>query len=71
MAVALNQPLERISMEMVFRAFYHYSRALQQGETQELVLYLVNHAPLLGVVKRWRSCHRERQQEEQLVWDAA
>jgi hypothetical protein len=70
-AVALNQPLERISMEMVFRAFYHYSRALQRGETQELVPYLVNHAPLLGVVKRWRSCHRERQQEEQLVWGPA
>ena len=70
-AVALHQPLERISMEMVFRAFYHYSRALQRGEAEELVPYLGQHATLLGLVKRWRSRHRERQQEEQLVWGTA
>jgi hypothetical protein len=29
---ALGEPLERISMEMVFRAFYHYSRAVQHGD---------------------------------------
>jgi IS4 transposase len=31
-AQALGEPLERISMEMVFRAFYHYSRAVQHGD---------------------------------------
>ena len=51
-AQSLNQPLERISMEMVFRAFYHYSRALTRGETGELAPYLVHHAKLLGLVKR-------------------
>ena len=48
MAVALNQPLERISMEMVFRGLYHYSRALQQGECRELGLDMVTRALLLG-----------------------
>ena len=43
-AQSLNEPLERISVEMVFRAFYHYSRALTRGETVELVAYLVHHA---------------------------
>jgi DDE family transposase len=32
-AQSLNEPLERISVEMVFRAFYHYSRALTREET--------------------------------------
>ena len=31
-AQALGEPLERISVEMVFRAFYHYSRAVERGE---------------------------------------
>jgi len=31
-ASVLNQPLERISVEMVFRGLYHFSRALHQGE---------------------------------------
>jgi Transposase DDE domain len=67
-AQSLHEPLERISVEMVFRAFYHYSRALERGETVELVPYLAAHADLLGLVKRWRSRHRERQQLEQQVW---
>ena len=68
MAQSLNEPLERISVEMVVRAFYHYSRALLRGETVELVAYLVQHAALLGLVKRQRQRHREIQQTDQLVW---
>ena len=67
-AQALGEPLERISVEMVFRAFYHYSRAVQRGEGDELVLFLVEHAKLLGLVKRWRKQHRERQQLESMIW---
>jgi hypothetical protein len=65
-AQSLNEPLERISMEMVFRAFYPYSRALTRGETVELMPYLVHHAKLLGLVKRQRKRHREIQQTEHL-----
>lgn len=61
-AEALGAPLERIAVERVFRAFYHYSRAVQRGECDELVPLLVTHAKLLGSVKRWRKHHRERQQ---------
>lgn len=67
-AQALGQPLERISVEMVFRAFYHYSQAVQRGESDDLVQFLVAHAALLGLVKRWRKRHRERQQLEQMIW---
>jgi hypothetical protein len=68
-AEALGEPLERISVEMVFRAFYHYSRAVQRGECDELVPFLVTHAKLLGIVKRWRKHHRERQQLESIIWE--
>lgn len=70
-AQSLNEPLERISVEMVFRAFYHYSRALTRGETIELVPYLVQHAKLLGLVKRHRKRHREILATEQEVWSSS
>ena len=31
-AEVLGEPLERISVEMVFRALSHYGRAVQRGE---------------------------------------
>jgi hypothetical protein len=67
-AQALGEPLERISVEMVFRAFYHYSRAVQRGESDHLVSFLVEHAKLLGLVKRRRQSHRECQQLESVIW---
>lgn len=70
MAQSLNEPLEQISVEMVLRAFYHYSRAVTRDARVELVPYLVQHATLLGLVKRRRQRHREIQQTEQLVWDS-
>lgn len=68
-AEVLGEPLERISVEMVFRAFYHYSHAVQGGEADDLVRFLAEHAKLLGIVKRWRKHHRERQQLEYLIWE--
>jgi len=67
-AQTLGEPLERMSVEMVCRAFYHYSRAVQHGECDALVPFLVEHAKLLGIVKRWRKPHRERQQLESIIW---
>jgi hypothetical protein len=67
-AQALGEPLERISVEMVFRAFYHYSRAVQRGEADNLIQFLIEHAKLLGIVKRQRKAHRERQQLELIIW---
>jgi hypothetical protein len=67
-AQALGEPLERISVEMVFRAFYHYSRAVQRGESDNVIQFLTEHAKLLGIVKRQRAVHRERQQLESMIW---
>jgi Transposase DDE domain len=67
-AQALGEPLERISVEMVFRAFYHYSRTVQHGGSDDLVSFLAEHAKLLGIVKRRRKQHRERQELEAIIW---
>lgn len=69
-AVALNQPIERISVEMVFRAFYHFSQALLRGQASDLVSYLVEHHKLLGLVKAVRKRHRERDAISEQVWAA-
>ena len=67
-AQGLGEPWERISVEMVFRAFYHSSRAVQCGEADDLVRFLAEHAKLLGIVKRWRKHHRECSQLESIIW---
>lgn len=67
-AVALNQPIERISVEMVFRAFYHFSQALLRGQASELVSYLVEHHKLLGLVKAVRKRHLLRDAISEQVW---
>jgi hypothetical protein len=64
-AQSLNEPLARISVEMVFRAFYPYRRALARDATLELIPYLIQHAALLGLVKRQRRRHRDIQHTEQ------
>jgi hypothetical protein len=67
-AQVLGAPLERISVEMVFRAFYHDSRAVQRGACDDLIALLAEHAKLLGLVKRQRKQHRERQELESIIW---
>lgn len=54
-AEELQLPFDRISLEMVFRGLYHFSRAYERGEAEDPVKYLA--APEnqdLGVVKRLR-----------------
>jgi len=53
---------------MGFRAFYHYRQARARGEGEALVPFLVEYTKLLGIVKRWRNLHRERQQLESIMW---
>jgi hypothetical protein len=67
-AQALGEPLERISVERVFRAFYHDSRAVPRGEGHDLVAFLAERAKLLRIVKRRRKPHRERQELEAIIW---
>ena len=67
-AVALNQPKERISVEMVFRGLYHLARAVMRSESTDLVTYLVDHYKLLGLVKAERKRHRENAARSREIW---
>lgn len=66
-AAALEQRLDRISVEMVFRGCYHYVAALRRGEERGLVAYLAAEAATLGIVKRQRSRHPEQGTAHALV----
>src|SRR5262249_32985249 len=70
-APSLNEPLAHISVEMVFRAFFHHSRVLTRGEARQLVACLVHHAKLLGLVKRQRKRHREIHDTAHVVWGSS
>ncbi len=67
-AVALNQPLERISVEMVFRSFYHFSRARQHNRADALIPFLVQHHQSLGLVKAQRKRHRQIATQSLDIW---
>ena len=67
-AIALNQPLDKISTEMVFRALYHFSRAVLRGESDDVVRYLVEHHKLFGLVKYRRKRHREIDAYTEQIW---
>ncbi len=65
---ALKEPIEKISVEMVYRSLYHYSRATGRGETMTAIEYLVAHAKLFGLVKAERKRHRERLSQAIEIW---
>lgn len=53
-AQELDLRFEEISMEMVYRGLYHYTQAYHRAEATDPVLYLAEHAKVLGVIKRKR-----------------
>lgn len=67
-AVALNQPLERISVEMGFRGLYHFSQALRRGEDTDVVTFLVENQKLLGLVKAVRKRHKDSAALSLEIW---
>jgi Transposase DDE domain len=57
-AALLEMPLERISIEMVYRGLYHYVQALHNGLVDRQVSapeYLAARAQRLGIIKRVRA----------------
>lgn len=67
-AEELDQPLDALSLEMVYRGLYHFSVAAQAGTATDPVAYLAHPAQAaLGIVKRRRK-HRERQRAELDAW---
>lgn len=50
----LKLPFERISVEMVFRSVYYYTKAVERGDNRPLPTYLADRSTDLGIVKRRR-----------------
>ncbi len=50
----LRLPFERISVEMVFRSIYYYTKAVKRGDVRPLPEYLADRSADLGIVKRKR-----------------
>lgn len=57
-AIALQKPLERISLEMVFRSLYFCPRALLRNPELKLIPWLVEHHRSMVLVKAVRQRHR-------------
>ncbi len=68
LARALEQPLERISVEMVFRSLYHFSQKLTRDPEAQLIPYFCERAKSFGLIKAVRKRHREREAEHLIVW---
>jgi hypothetical protein len=53
-AEALNRPAAALSLEMVYRSLYFFTRAYHRGEASDPVMYLAAKAARFGILKRER-----------------
>jgi Transposase DDE domain len=67
-AIAMNQPLERISIEMVFRSLYHFNSFSRRNPGTDAVEFLITNAKILGILKSERPRNRQQDALSQLVW---
>lgn len=67
-AVALQQPLEKISVEMVFRSLYYFARAKHRDPTVELIPFLVHYHRSFGLVKQQRKRQRQKAAQSLDIW---
>ena len=70
-AVTLQQPLERISLEMVFRSLYFFERARSQNPLLQLIPWLVEHQRSMSLVKAVRQGHRRNASRSLDIWAEA
>jgi Transposase DDE domain len=56
-ASELKQPVEAISVEMVYRGLYHYSEAIKRGESLSISQYYAKHVKILSIIKAPRKKH--------------
>lgn len=52
LAQALKRPFSEISIEMVYRSLYYFTKAHERGVAHDLISYLAQNTKLLGLVKR-------------------
>ena len=59
-AEVLRQPLEALSLEMVYRSLYYFTGAYHRGQASDPVQYLATNATWLGVLQRKRKSRPSR-----------
>lgn len=67
-ALALNESIEVISFEMVFRGLYHFHNFHQRGEADDVITFFKTNAKKLGILKLKRSRHRQRDAMSEAIW---
>ena len=67
-AIALNQPIEMISVEMVFRSLYHYAHAKQRAQETQLIPFLVKFHKSFGLIKTKRRRLLKKQTQSIDIW---
>lgn len=67
-AIALNQPLERISLEMVFRSLYHFNHFSQRTKSLDVISFLTDNFNRLGILKAERPRYRQRDLLSAAIW---
>jgi hypothetical protein len=67
-AIAVSHPLERISVEMVFRSLYFFNRAQAVQPDIELIPWLVEHQRSMGLLKAVRHRHRQAAAQSLDIW---
>ena len=70
-ALASNQPIKMISVEMVFRSLYHDAQAQQSAEETELRPFLVQFHQSFGLLKAKRQQQRQKQARSIDIWQRA
>jgi Transposase DDE domain len=70
-AQALEEPLAQISVEMVYRSFYHFSRAEARGYSQGILMFLFENAKLLGLVKAKHKRQKEKDAFDLEIWGSS
>jgi hypothetical protein len=67
-SLALSQPLERISVEMVFRSLYFFHQSQQEQPEWHLIPWMVDHQQSMGLVKTIRPRHRRAAARSLDIW---
>lgn len=67
-AQVLEVPLAELSVEMVYRSFYHFSQAEARGYRYGLLMFLFENSKLLGLVKAKHKRQKEREAFEMEIW---
>lgn len=70
-AVALSQPIEAISVEMVFRSLYHYAQAKARDPQLQLIPFFVQFQKSFGLVKTKRKRQRRNAALSLDIWAKA